>query len=307
MATTQKIKSTLNSWATLETPPSMFQRYLPEKLKPQLGHIFPFAYPRIGERVNSAFLRALGAEFLGTMLFMFILVSQVVFSCRGASCSLPDEEGYMATAATAGFTMFALIYATASFSGGHLNPAITLGALVANKITCMRAVAYMFMQIAGAIVGSAFVWCIASVGPAANVLSKTGRAGHAGGFMVEFLLTFALMFVTLAATDASRYKVTHLPILAPLAIGMVYLIAHMAAIPVDGCSINPARFLGTFTLSGVGGWASWVFFMGPIAGAVAAAFVYEFGFKPDYDEVLDLEGGASAAAPAAAAAVAPAK
>lgn len=88
---------------------------------------------------------------------------------------------------------------------------------------------------------------------------------------------------------------------------MVYLIAHMAAIPVDGCSINPARFLGTFTLSGVGGWASWVFFMGPIAGAVAAAFVYEFGFKPDYDEVLDLEGGAAAGAPAAAAAVAPAK
>lgn len=119
MATTQKIKSTLNSWATLETPPSMFQRYLPEKLKPQLGHIFPFAYPRIGERVNSAFLRALGAEFLGTMLFMFVLVSQVVFSCRGASCSLPDEEGYMSTAATAGFTMFALIYATASFSGGE--------------------------------------------------------------------------------------------------------------------------------------------------------------------------------------------
>ena len=168
----------------------------------------------------------------------------------------------------------------------------------------MRAVAYMFMQIAGAIVGSAFVWTIESVGPAANVLSKAGRAGHAelGGFMVEFLLTFALMFVTLAATDASRYNVTHLPILAPLAIGMTYFIAHMAAIPVDGCSINPARFLGTFTLSGVGGWASWVFFMGPFAGAVAAAFVYEFGFKPNYDEVLDLE--APAAAPAA---VAPAK
>ena len=154
---------------------------------------------------------------------------------------------------------------------------------------------------------SAFVWTIESVGPAANVLSKTGRAGHAGGFMVEFLLTFALMYVTLAATDASRYRnVAHLPILAPLAIGMTYFIAHMAAIPVDGCSINPARFLGTFTLSGVGGWASWVFFMGPFVGAVAAAFVYEFGFKPDYDEVLDLEGAPPAAA-AASAAVAPAK
>ena len=160
----------------------------------------------------------------------------------------------------------------------------------------MRAVAYVFMQIAGAIVGSgtffpffssfvfrenererererereltfcspplppkqstAFVWTVQSVAPAANVLSKTGRVGHAGGFMVEFLLTFALMWVTLAATDASRYRsVSHLPILAPLAIGMTYFIAHMAAIPIDGCSINPARFLGTFTLSGVGGWA----------------------------------------------------
>lgn len=61
MATTQKIEATLNRWATLETPPSRFHRYLPEKLKAQLGHTFPFAYPRIGERVNSAFLRALGA------------------------------------------------------------------------------------------------------------------------------------------------------------------------------------------------------------------------------------------------------
>jgi glycerol uptake facilitator-like aquaporin len=189
---------------------------------------------------------------------------------------------------------------------GHLNPAITVGALVANKISCMRAVAYVFMQIAGAIVGTAFVWTIDSVGPAANVLSPTGRVGHAGAFTVEFLLTFALMWVTLAATDASRYRsVSHLPILAPLAIGMTYFIAHMAAIPIDGCSINPARFLGTFTLSGVGGWAMWVFFVAPFTGAIAAAFVYELGFKPDYDGLIDLEGGASAAA--APAAVAPAK
>lgn len=124
MATTQKIEATLNRWATLETPPSRFHRYLPEKLKAQLGHTFPFAYPRIGERVNSAFLRALGAEFLGTMFFMFVLVSQFVFSCQPGSArkcriSLPGDEIYMPIAATAGFTMFVLIYATASFSGGR--------------------------------------------------------------------------------------------------------------------------------------------------------------------------------------------
>lgn len=132
------------------------------------------------------------------------------------------------------------------------------------------------------------------------------RVGHAGAFMVEFLLTFILMWVTLAATDASRYRsVTHLPVLAPLAIGMTYFIAHLAALPVDGCSINPARFLGTFALSGVGGWAMWVFFIGPFAGAIAAAYVYELGFKPDYDGLIDLEGGGSSEAAAAAAAAAP--
>ena len=290
-------------------------------------------------------------------------------------------------AATSGFSMFVLIYATASFSGGekerkrrfwfysfslieetsthaletlkqkktktgHLNPAITVGALVANKISCMRAVAYVFMQIAGAIVGTAFVGTIDSVGPAANVLSSTGRVGHAGAFMVEFLLTFMLMFVTLSATDASRYRsVSHLPVLAPLAIGMTYFIAYLAAVPIDGASLNPARFLGTFVLSGVGGWAmvrreerskrsfffllsssraldddheekqkdsppplfklklktkntQWVFFVAPFAGAIGAAFVYELGFKPDYDGLIDLEGGASAAAAAPDAAVA---
>ena len=127
--------------------------------------------------------------------------------------------------------------------------------------------------------------------------------------MAEFLLTFALMFMVLAATDSARGRiVAHLPVLAPLAIGMVIFCAHMAAIPIDGCSLNPARYLGTFALSGVGGWSMWIFFVGPFAGAVAAAFVYEFGFRPDYEDALDLEGAAALPAAAAApAAVAPPK
>ena len=93
------------------------------------GGIFPFAYPRIGEAVNSNFLKALGAEFLGTMMFMFILVSQIVFSCYigegaegnklGASTCLLNPVRVLPIAATAGLTMFVLIYATASFSGGE--------------------------------------------------------------------------------------------------------------------------------------------------------------------------------------------
>jgi aquaporin PIP len=195
---------------------------------------------------------------------------------------------------TAGFAIFALVYCTASYSGGHLNPAITIGALAAGKITVMRAVAYIIAQIGGACTGAAFVWTVRSVGGAANQVNADG--GYAAAFMAEFLLTFILMFVVLCATDASRYRsIAHLPVLAPFAIGVTVLIAHLAAIPLDGCSLNPARSLATMLLSGVAFWQQWVFWVGPILGALAATYVYELGFRPDYDPFISLESGAGGA------------
>ena len=255
----------INSWSTMDTPPSPFEKFVPEKLKGQ-WNVFPFIYPRIGEPINSNFLKAMGAEFLGTCLFLFILVSQIVFSCLlrdnvnelGKATCLLNPVRVMPIAVTAGFAIFALVYCTASYSGGHLNPAVTLGALAAGKITVMRAVAYIIAQIGGACTGTAFVWTVRSVGGAANQVNADG--GYAAAFMAEFLLTFILMFVILCATDASRYRsIAHLPVLAPFAIGVTVLIAHLAAIPLDGCSINPARSLATMMLSGVAFWQQWVF------------------------------------------------
>lgn len=75
-----QFKNQINQWSTMDTPPSPFEKFVPEKLKGQ-WNVFPFIYPRIGEPINSNFLKAMGAEFLGTCLFLFILVSQIVFSC----------------------------------------------------------------------------------------------------------------------------------------------------------------------------------------------------------------------------------
>lgn len=190
----------------------------------------------------------------------------------------------------------------------------------------MRAVAYIIAQVGGAATGTAFVWTVRSVKGAANQVNVEG--GYAAAFMAEWLLTFLLMFVVLCATDAARYRsIAHLPVLAPFAIGVTVLIAHLAAIPLDGCSINPARSLATMLLSGVAPFQQWIFvsffffffrglgpffsrrarshhpapirlqWVAPIAGAICATYVYELGFRPDYDPFISLEsGGASGAA-----------
>jgi len=202
-------------------------------------------------------------------------------------------------AITFGFTLFTMVYATASYSGGHLNPAITLGALAAGKVSCLRALTYIGAQLAGGLLGVACVRAIdptlyAQAGGGANLLSSAVSAG--GGLLLEFLLTFALMFVVLAATDTTRYRgVAHLPVLAPLAIGMTVLVAHLAAVPIDGCSLNPARSFATAVMSGT--WTSqWLFWAGPILGALVATWVYELGFRPDWDPVMAMDEGGGAGA-----------
>ena len=233
------------------------------------------------------------------------LIRDSVNELGKATCLL-NPVRVMPIAVTAGFAIFVLVYATASYSGGHLNPAITIGALCAGKISVMRAVAYIVAQVGGACTGTAFVWTVRSVAGAANQVNVDG--GYAAAFMAEFLLTFILMFIVLCATDASRYRsIAHLPVLAPFAIGVTVLIAHLAAIPLDGCSLNPARSLATMLLSGVAPFQQWVFWVGPIAGAIAATYVYELGFRPDYDPFISLESGGGAGGAAAGAGASGAK
>ncbi|EIE22533.1 aquaporin-like protein, partial [Coccomyxa subellipsoidea C-169] len=142
-----------------------------------------------------------------------------------------------------------LVYAAASFSGGHLNPAVSVAFWLAGKISALRAVLYIVCQCLGACAGSALVLAIdhngfkAALG-ASNRLNTGINPANAWG--AETILTCVLVFVVFAATDTQRSATSgHLSVLAPFSIGLAVFLAHLVAVPIDGCSINPARSFGT--------------------------------------------------------------
>ncbi|BDA48738.1 Aquaporin PIP2-4 [Coccomyxa sp. Obi] len=236
--------------------------------------------------------KAVLAEYASTTIFLFIAIGTISSNCHtadnvahsGADKSLKNAEygscflgtGNVLNIAMAfGFGIFVLVYFAASFS-----------------------VLYMVFQCLGASTGAGFVKAVdkygwRAAGGGANVL----HISHAAGWGLETILTMALVFTVFAATDAERAVDTaHLPVLAPFAIGMVVLLCHLVAIPLDGCSINPARTFGASLVSG--NWhGQWVFWAGPISGSILAVALYELAFRTRrhkevaYPGEADLEGG----------------
>lgn len=260
----------------------------------------------VSEEFNGGFIKGVFAEFVHMTAFLFFTIGTICSSCHiidigeFGSNSTPAALGdpltcgltqprVLTIAMAFGFAIAVLVYSAATFSGGHLNPAVTFGLLVAKKISLVRAFLYWIAQICGAIFGSALVYAVDrsgwnAAGGGVNALSP-GLSG-ASGWLLECLLTFALVFVVLAATDANRSLVTaHIPVLAPFAIGFTVFICHLVAIPLDGCSINPARSFGPAVISGT--WKDmWVFWVGPFSGGALAALVYELCFRPSRSQIM---------------------
>ncbi|KAF6266093.1 plasma membrane intrinsic protein [Scenedesmus sp. NREL 46B-D3] len=236
------------------------------------------------------------AEFFCTAAFVFIATGTVTSGCHTAdtarqsgattaeletvepgACFL-GSSNLLNIALSFGLSIFVLVYAAASFSGGHLNPAITIAMFLARRISLIRAFVYVICQLAGAIVGSALVRAVDPFGfraalGASNRLNSWANVGT--GLGAELILTAIFVFVVFAAVDQTRgANSAHLPVLAPLAIGIVVFLAHVVAIPIDGCSVNPARSFGTAVVSRT--WQHhWIFWVGPIVGGAAAGLLYE--------------------------------
>jgi MIP family channel proteins len=177
-----------------------------------------------------------------------------------------------------GFSIFVLVYAAASFSGGHLNPAVTAAMFFTGKVSLLRAVTYILAQMCGAMLGSALVLGIDPTGFSAALGAVNQRndwVGRGNAFGIEALLTAFFVFVVFAAVDQGRAESTaHLSVLAPFSIGMAVFLAHIVAVPIDGCSINPARSFGTAVTSGV--WTDhWIFWIGPLGGGIISGLLYE--------------------------------
>jgi aquaporin Z len=225
--------------------------------------------------------RKLLAEFLGTAVLVFFGVGVATLSFGFGADGASFAAGVVATALAFGLTLMALAYALGPVSGCHVNPAVTIGALVAGRISLSGAVGYWIAQFLGGIVGALGLWGVFSSSPLYGRTTTGlgtdgwGAASHihigvGGAFATEAILTALFVFVILSVTSKSAHVAT-----AAMVIGLTLTAVHLVGIPITGTSVNPARALGPALI--VGGTAIhqvWLFIVAPLVGGVLAALIY---------------------------------
>lgn len=225
-------------------------------------------------------VRKLVAEGLGTLVL-------VLFGCGAAVIAGANGEtgiGLTGIALAFGLAIVAAAYGLGAISGAHLNPAVSLGMVTAGRMSMTEALGYMLAQIAGALIGAAILYAIAS-GTAGYSLATNGlgQNGYGAGYLGEYGLTAALMFeavmtfifvtVILGATGPGSA-----PALAGIAIGLTLTAIHLVGIKVTGVSVNPARSIGPAVFVGGKALADlWVFIVAPLAGGALAGLVHAMG------------------------------
>ncbi|MGH3406494.1 MAG: aquaporin [Streptosporangiaceae bacterium] len=230
--------------------------------------------------------RKFAAEFLGTAILVFFAVgvATLMFGFKLAGASV--AAGVVATALAFGLTLLALVYLIGPISGCHVNPAVTIGALLAGRIGLAEAVGYWIAQFAGGIAGALALWGTFSTSPlyhrTVTGLGTDGwgsksliHVGVAGALIFEIILTAVFAFVVLRVTSATGNPAT-----AAIAIGLTLAVVHLVGIPVTGTSVNPARSLGPALV--VGGTALsqvWLFIVAPLAGGALAAGLHQLFYR----------------------------
>ncbi|CAN1142955.1 Aquaporin PIP2-2 [Linum perenne] len=231
--------------------------------------------------------RAVIAEFIATLLFLYITVLTVIGYKSQVDPTKPNVDpcggvGILGIAWAFGGMIFVLVYCTAGISGGHINPAVTFGLFLARKVSLVRAVLYMVAQCLGAICGCGLVKAFQKsyytrYGGGANELSAGYNKGT--GLGAEIIGTFVLVYTVFSATDPKRNaRDSHVPVLAPLPIGFAVFMVHLATIPVTGTGINPARSFGAAVIYNQDkAWDDhWMFWVGPFIGAAIAAIYHQY-------------------------------
>ncbi|MFZ0664114.1 MAG: MIP family channel protein [Acidimicrobiales bacterium] len=231
------------------------------------------------------------AEALGTALLVFFAVGTATLTFGFKITGDSRSAGVVATAFAFGLVLMALVYAIGPISGCHINPAVTIGFLVAGRITIADAISYWISQVVGAIVGAAALfgtfhlaanYSTTKVGLGTDGYGANSMIGvKAGGaFIAEVVLTFLFVFVILAVTRRASNA-----IVAGLVIGLTLTLVHIIGIPIDGTSVNPARSIGPALF--VGGTALkqlWVFIVAPLVGGALSALVYRLLYPVGEEE-----------------------
>ena len=220
-------------------------------------------------------LRKYTAEFLGTFFLVFLAVGAAVFGIAtvvgvdGAG----SGSGVLGVAFAFGLVLFALAYAIGPISGAHVNPAVTLGVLLAGRMSITDALAYWVAQFLGGIAGGALLWTFVNsfgvtdyTGGLGTNAFDNGAINMPGAFVLEMVLTAVFVLVILLVTEKVANQA-----MAGAAIGFTLVLVHIVAIPLTGTSVNPARSLGPALFAGGDALAQvWLFIVAPLVGAVLA-------------------------------------
>jgi aquaporin Z len=213
-------------------------------------------------------IKALGAEFVGTFLLVASILDAALFAFPNA--------GILGVALSVGFTVMATAYAIGHISGGHYNPAVTIGLTAAGKFSSSNVLGYIVAQCLGAIAAAFLLYTIASGKHGGFTAGNFGSNTYGGDgyssmavFLIEAVLTAFLMLVILGVTRKNGPSS-----FAPIAIGMTLAAIHIMAIPISNASVNPARSLAAALVAGPNMLSQvWMFWAAPIVGAVAGAYL----------------------------------
>jgi aquaporin Z len=217
------------------------------------------------------------AELIGTFILVFFACGTAVFA--GA------QVGVLGIALAFGLALIAAAYGIGSISGAHINPAVSLGAFVAGRLSAPNLLSYVVAQCLGAIIAAWMLLAIAKGAVGGYDLATAGLAqngygeGYQGGYgegaalHFEVIATFIFVLVILGATGRKAH-----PAIAGLAIGLTLVVIHLVGIRITGTSVNPARSLGPALM--VGGKALsqlWLFIVAPLVGGALAGLLVRLG------------------------------
>ncbi|RII94765.1 aquaporin Z [Clavibacter californiensis] len=225
-----------------------------------------------------------GAEAFGTFLLVFGGVGTALYASAFPDVGNATGVGFLGVALAFGLTVMAGVAAVGGISGGHFNPAVSVGLAFARRIGWREVPGYVVAQLVGGILGSSALALIASDGPAGYLASKQDAGFASNGFggaspggfglgavlLVEVILTAVFVTVILAVTGQKAYAAV-----APIVIGLTLTLIHLISIPVSNTSVNPARSIAAAIYGGpVALGQVWAFIVAPLVGAAIAGLAH---------------------------------
>lgn len=226
--------------------------------------------------------RKLSAEFIGTFWLVFAGCGSAILAA-----GIPEVGiGFVGVSLAFGLSVLTMAYAVGSISGGHFNPAVSLGLALAGRFEYKDMMAYWVAQVLGGIAGAAVLYLIASGVPgylpggfASNGFDALSPGGYSmlAALIAEVVLTAVFLIVILGATARGAPAG-----FAPIAIGLALTLIHLISIPVTNTSVNPARSTAAAIFAQTGALSQlWLFWVAPLVGAALGALIWKYLLERD--------------------------